>query len=103
MSARRTPPLKAVTEPKSTPTPRRPSRASAKKLEVVKPEFDRNAYKLSQLRNTVAQQAETIAELQAQNAEMVTFLQANAELLGLTIVDGNTPPPTTDASPEEEK
>jgi hypothetical protein len=76
------PPVKAQANPGKPPSKPKPA--------VVRPEpIDRAAYKINHLKNIVAAQAETIADLQAQNAELVAFVQANAELLELDIiVDG---------------
>lgn len=78
MSNRRTSP------PTASAAAKRASRT--KKPEVVNPQFDRQGFKVQQMKNTIAQQAEVIAELQAQNAEMTAFLQANAELLGIKVI-----------------
>jgi hypothetical protein len=85
--------------------PKAPKPAKPSRPEVVKPvPIDKTAFKINSLKQTVANQAELIADQQATIQELTQFIQSNAELLELEIVHGPVPPdsPPGELASEEE-
>lgn len=74
-------------------TPRAKARTPKKRHEAVRPEFNQAEHVVDSLSRQNAEQAKRIALLEAAVAERDAFINANAEALGLDVVQAAPEPP----------